>query len=338
MPTNVSDVKTKKTRRALVLGVNGQDGSYLAERLLNHGWIVFGVGRQAGSRWIPTVSNFSYHALDLRDIPVFSALLDEIRPNAVFHFAAVHGSAGFSYEDHWQEVHFVNTISVHAVLEYLRCTAPESILIYASSSKVFGKTLPIRITESCQRYSSCIYTTTKNSATDLIFYYRERHKIKAHVVWTFNHESPRRSSTYFVPRIVDTLAKSVLNPSYTNKIETLSFWSDWGDAEEFMDVIVCIAEKTPGSDLLLATGKTVWAEDFVRVLFDKYGCFWKNHLVEILTPLAERPKKWQADLSTLYAATNRSPVRTIFDVADDILRLNYSKAWEFARNSESRIV
>ncbi|MFI3155441.1 MAG: GDP-mannose 4,6-dehydratase [Methylococcaceae bacterium] len=327
MPIDVLSIPASKAGRALVLGVNGQDGSYLAERLLQSGWSVYGVGRQPTSRWLSPVPGFSYHALDLSNLSAFSALLHDIRPDAIFHFAAVHGSAGFSYEEHWKDVHSVNTISVHVILEYLRCGASGCTFIYASSSKVFGSTCSGQIAESSPRYSSCIYTITKNAATDLIVYYRKRHGIKASVVWTFNHESPRRDSTYFIPQIIDTLAKSILNRDYIGEIGTLSFWTDWGDAEEFMDIVVRIAEASPGTDLLLATGETLWAEDFVDTLFKKYGLCWKNHLTERLAPQSERSQKWQADLSALGTVT-LLPVRTIFDVADDMLRLNHPKAWE----------
>ena len=313
-----------------MLGVNGQDGSYLAEQLLNLGWEVFGIGRQKNSLWVPAVSGFKYHAFDLSDFSAFSALLLEIRPDVIFHFAAVHGSAGFSYEEHWKDIHSVNTISTHAILEYLRCVVHDGILVYASSSKVFGSTLPSTITESSPRNSSCIYTTSKNAATDLITYYRNRHGIKASVVWTFNHESPRRGYTYFIPKIVETLAKSILDRHHTSEIGTLSFWSDWGDAEEFMSIVLTIADKAPGTDLLLATGETLWAEDFVDTLFKKYGLDWKNHLIEKFVSHNERQQKWQVDLSALSAATHCYPVRTIFNVADDILRVNYPSVWKLA--------
>lgn len=337
MPPDVLGATRKAPRRALVIGVNGQDGSYIAERLLERGWTVLGIGRQPGSRWIPPGPNFSYHALDLTDLSALSALLDDTRPEAVFHFAAVHGSAGFSYESRWQDVHSVNTVSAHVILEYLRCNTPDGVLVYASSSKVFGTALSGKISEKSPRHSSCIYTTTKNAATDLIAYYRNTHRIKASAIWTFNHESPRRDASYFIPRIVDTLAKSIVDRQHTGEIRTLGFWSDWGDAEEFMDIAADIAEKSPTTDLLLATGETVWAEDFVDALFKKYGLCRKTHLTEQLTPQSERPPKWQADLSALSAATARRPVRTIFDIADDILRLNYPEAWKLATGLHSSV-
>ncbi|MFN3077959.1 MAG: GDP-mannose 4,6-dehydratase, partial [Alphaproteobacteria bacterium] len=92
--------------RALVLGVNGQDGSYLAEALLRRGYEVAGCGRQAQSRYLPesTTARFRYHRLDLTDAPALEGLLTALDPDVVFHFAAIHGAAGFAYEPLWGDV------------------------------------------------------------------------------------------------------------------------------------------------------------------------------------------------------------------------------------------
>lgn len=334
MPSNASPAP--RTRQAVVLGVNGQDGSYLAGRLLDLGWAVCGVGRQPESRWLPPAPGFRYAPLDLSQPADLAALLDDVRPQAVFHFAAVHGSAGFIYEDHWPEVHAVNTVSAHAVLEYQRKTAPDSVFVYASSSKVFGPELPACVSETSPRRSTCIYTTTKNAATDLIAYYRQRHGTKASVVWTFNHESPRRGDSYFVPRIVDVIARALLDRNHVASIGTLGFWSDWGDAAEFMDLVATIATAAPGRDFLLATGTTLWAEDAVDALFGHYGLDRQKHLIEAAAAPGARPQPWRADVSALAAAIGRRPLRTIHDVAADMLRLNHPQAWEQACTTRAK--
>lgn len=319
--------------RALVLGVNGQDGSYLAESLLARGWSVHGAGRQPESRWLGDARDFSYHALDLNDLGALSALLKTLRPGVIFHMAAVHGAAGFSYESHWQEAHSVNTLAAHAALEYLRCDAPDAVMIYASSSKAFGLTLPPMITESTPRSSTCIYSTTKNAATDLIGYYRQRHGIRASVVWTFNHESPRRGAEYFIPKIVTILANSILDPGFVGRIATLQFASDWGDAAEYMDIVADIAEKAPGNDFILASGTTWAARNFVEILFQRYQLRSEEHLIEQQVPPATCIANWHADPSALRNALGRTPQRSIFEVCDEILKCNHAEAWRQARTS-----
>jgi len=320
--------------RALVLGVNGQDGSYLAESLLARGWSVHGVGRQAESRWLGDTRDFSYHELDLTDIDAFSTLLKALQPDFIFHMAAVHGASGFPYESHWKEAHAVNTLAAHAVLEYLRANAHNAAMIYASSSKVFGLELPAVVTESSPRTSSCIYSTTKNAATDLIRYYRLRHRVRASVIWTFNHESPRRGGEYFIPNIVNILANSILDPGFVGRIGTLQFASDWGDAAEYMDILTDIAEKLPGEDFILASGTTWAAKEFVDALFQRYQLCSQVHLIEqqLASPVTS-PPDWHADLSTLRNKLGRIPQRGILQVCDEILKSNHPEAWRKTRTT-----
>ena len=314
-------------KRALVLGVNGQDGSYLAQHLIKTGCEVHGISRQCVSRWLDADSSFVYHCIDLTDVDALWKLLDEIRPDAIFHFAAVHGPAGFSYETHWRDVHAVNVVTVHALLEYQRSLKSEATLIYASSSKVFGEKLPSLITEYSPRYSTCIYTTTKNAATDLILYYRKQHKSKSSVIWTFNHESPRRGSNFFLPKIVDVLAKAIMDRSHTADITSLAFWGDWGDANEFMQLVATMPAGAPDNDVILATGKTIWAEEFVSALFAQFGLDWRVHLREKFTLREEGPERWKVEITKLGRLCGAVPVRTAFDVALDILKQKHPAAW-----------
>jgi GDPmannose 4,6-dehydratase len=328
MPETVASV-AGAPGHALVLGVNGQDGSYLAEQLLQSGWQVTGVGRQAGSRWVDASHpGFRYHGMDLTDDRALSALLLATGPTAVFHFAAVHGSAGFDYESRWRDVHAVNTLATHAVLEHLRCHAPDAVLVYASSSKVFRTAAGGVFNESSPRESTCIYSTTKNAATDLIAYYRNQHHAKVSVVWTFNHESPRRGESYFLPRIVNHLASALGDPGYVGEIASLSFWSDWSDARDFMAATAAIAQQAPGEDFVLASGRTLWAEDFVADLFERYGLQYQRHLAVKFPPEGGCPPAFSADTAKLRQRVTCPPMRPALEVAEDMLRRNHPTAWE----------
>jgi GDPmannose 4,6-dehydratase len=320
----------RPAKRALVIGVNGQDGSYLAQHLIDAHWEVHGLGRQEHSRWVKPKLGLHYHSINLSDADALWKLLKTLQPDAVFHFAAVHGAAGFSYESKWREVHAVNVVTVHAVLEYQRCIKPSATLIYASSSKVFGKKLFARISEHSPRYSTCIYTTTKNAATDLISFYRKQHQLKCSIIWTFNHESPRRGSSYFLPKIVDTLAKAIIEPKYTAEIDSLGFWGDWGDANEFMQLIANLPSSAAESDIIFATGRTIWAEDFVAALFGKFGLDWRAHLLERFPLIGNRPDRWYVDTTELQRHCGGVPARTMLEIATDMLQLCHPAAWRQA--------
>lgn len=323
-PSNI-----KASPLAVVLGVNGQDGSYLAEELLTHGWRVIGVGKQTNSRWVnPVLGGFVYEFVDLRDPEQLLHLLRLWRPQAVFHLAALHGPSGFSYENHWQEVHLVNTLSAHAVLEYLRVDAPDAALIYASSSKVFQTSLGGVISEATLRASACIYSTTKNAATDLIIYYRKTYGIKASVTWMFNHESPRRQGSFFLPRVVKALAGAILDEPEAGAVSSLSFWADWTDARDLMRLIRRIAKEAPGQDFILASGETIWAEDFVATLYGLFELSHQDKLKVHFSSANPRPPAFYVDNTKLQSLIGDFKLNSAVDVAVDILRINYPQAWE----------
>jgi len=172
---------------ALILGVNGQDGSYLAECLLTRGFAVLGVGRQAASRWVEA-PGFRYAAIDLADAMALDELLVAEKPDEIYHLAAVHGPAGYPYEAIWQSALAVNLGALHVCLEHIRTRAKLSRLFYASSVKVFGENPPAVIDEETPRVSDCLYGITKNAAFDLVRYYRARYDVWGSVGIFSNHD------------------------------------------------------------------------------------------------------------------------------------------------------
>lgn len=296
-----------RLRRALVLGANGQDGSYLVDHLLEQGWAVIGVGRQEISRrCAESECNYRYIQADIADQRYIYEQLSELSPDYVFHAAATHGMAGFVYEDVWDKVLQVNTQSVLAVLEYLRRNNSCG-LCYISSSKVFGTLDGAQINELSPKHSSCLYTISKNTSHDLINYYRAKHAVKASVVWTFNHESPRRGAEYFIPRLAQALVNAELNPSHYETFERLGFWGNWGSASEYMKILVDLADRQVFDDYILASSHTVWAEHLVQELFEARQLDWKNH-IRVKTPSEELlPPAFSVDLSKIKQLAGYAP-------------------------------
>ena len=307
---------------SLVLGVNGQDGSYLAESLIARGRRVVGVGRQEASRYVPNSKNFSYRQLDLVNLKEFVGLLNELLPNKIFHVAAIHGSHGFNYEEKWLEAHSVNTLTVHAILEYIRRTGGVGNLIYLSSSKAFRLPLPALVSESSERLWSCIYSITKNTATDLIHYYRATHGVSANVLWTFNHESDRRGEGYFIPKIVNCLASAIENPAHSEEFFTLNFLADWSDVAELMDIAIIASDTCSHEDFILASGETTFTRDLVKLLFAKFGLDYRNHIIE-KNPDEVNIVEWQADISKMSLMLGCQPKTSIYTICLKILESKY---------------
>ncbi len=298
-----------EVKQALVLGVNGQDGSYLAEALLGRGYTVTGVARQAQSRWVDS-SRFDYRQLDAGDAAALDRLLAEKMPSHLFHMAAVHGSAGFEYENVWGQALALNVGAVHTCLEHMRRRDQAARLFYPSSLKVFGDPPPAIVDEATPRQSTCLYSITKNAATDLIHQYRARHGAWACVGYFFNHDSPRRPDSYFLPRLARKIAASMRPGDSGPNIATLDFWCDWGSSQEFMDIVVDLVEQDVPRDVVFATGISVYAADLARDLAACVGA----PQPELPKRLAAKPSV-QGRINGMREAVGRTPRQNGLDVA-----------------------
>lgn len=303
---------------SLVLGSNGQDGSYLAEALIARGHDVVGVGYEPESVHIKPSANYRYITADLRDASSFSDLVATLRPDYAFHFAAIHGAAGFSYEALWRDMMAVNVLSLHVLLEHGRTEAPDLRVVYAGSSKIFPNPLAGVIDESSETRATCLYGIGKIAARDLMAHYRAQHGIRSTNLILFNHESPRRPPEFLLPTLARTIAAAERDPKTRTAIKTLDFRIDWGAADEFMDIVCDIAEKTDAPEFVLASGTTWHGRQAAKYLFEAHGLDAGKHLVETLDPLDPGPE-FRVSLDRLKAAIGRKPEKDIGQIVDEMI-------------------
>ncbi len=297
----------------LVLGVNGQDGSYIADVLLERGHAVTGVGQQAVSRWVDS-TRFNYIQLNAADAAALTGLLSHLMPDQIYHMAAVHGSSGHIYEAGWRQALALNVGSVHTCLEHMRLRSPATRLFYPSSLKVFGNPPPAEIEETTPRVSTCLYSITKNAATELIHYYRSRHGSWACVGYYFNHDSPRRPASYFLPRLTAQIAAAMKHNETAPGVATLDFWCDWGSSREFMELTVDLLDLAAPRDVIMATGRPVYAADLARNLAESVGV-----ALPPAPPRTHDAPLVRARLEGLQRAVGRLPRNGALDVARWIL-------------------
>jgi len=309
--------------RALVVGANGQDGTFLVRHLLAKEYHVAGIGRQDRSRRQVASSLFTYHRVDLNRVDELTSVLELMQPDLIFHTAAVHTSAGGSYEAMFDSVLRVNVASVHAILEYMRKQG-HARLCYASSAKVFGSPLPSSIDETTPLKIQCLYSISKNAAFQLIEFYRKTHAVNASVVHLFNHESEFRPSDFFIPKLVEALALALGDVRHVAELNTLDFYCDWGSAEEYMDIVVAILERGANEDFVLARGEAIYARDLARRLFAKFGLNHETHIRERSSVSDSGQRPYRVDLSKLKKHMHRVPEVDIETVCTDILRKNFN--------------
>jgi GDPmannose 4,6-dehydratase len=311
-------MNASSTLGALVLGVNGQDGSYLAEELLRRGYAVTGIGRQGQSRYVGAASRFRYVALDLEHSGDLDQLVADCNPDVAFHMAAVHGSSGFCYEPVWRSMMAVNVLALHVLLEHARLRRPDMRIIYASSAKIFPGPLSGIIDETMQPAATCLYGIGKIASLDLIRQYRDQHRVAGSNLFLFAHESVRRPSAFFLPTIARCISAALGDKRAKGDLRTLSFLADWSSAPELMDIAVDIAEKAAGLDFVLASGKTWRARDAVDAMFRRYGLDYRDHVRESDARRDPGPE-FHVSLARLKRMIGREPIRDIFSIVDEML-------------------
>lgn len=305
--------------KAMVIGANGQDGTFLVRHLLRRHYEVAGIGRQQQSLWDISSSVFSYYQVDLGIEGLLSTVLSEYKPDLIFHVAAVHTSAGGQYESLYASVLKVNVASVHEVLEYMR-THSHVRLCYASSAKVFGSFLPSIVNEKTPIKNECLYSISKNNAFHLIDYYRKTHHISASVLYLFNHESELRTENFFIPKVLKILNQSLKDSDFSARVNTLDFYCDWGSAEEYMDIMIDVLEKTPREDYVLGRGECTYARKLVDELFALYELDYTKHIqqsVQERQPLSP----YNVDIRKLKQMIGRVPEITIKSLCMEIMHV-----------------
>ena len=183
---------------------------------------------------------------------------------------------------------------LHAVLEYARQSAYTVKIFYPSSAKVFGTPLAGTIDIDSPKLSTCLYSATKICAANLVEHYRRQHKIHASIGYLFNHDSPRRPGDFFLPRISHILNQAIEGKASLEQLHTLRFFCDWGSAKEFMRFAIKSLTFDEPCDFILATGKTVFAQDLASDLFAKYGLALDKYITEETT--TETGSHYQVDI------------------------------------------
>jgi len=304
--------------RSLVLGVNGQDGSYLAETLLARGHEVVGIGREADSAYVSASPAFRYVCADLRDADALAEWVAEVAPDQAFHVAAIHGAAGFAYEALWRDMMAVNVMALHVLLEHAHTAATNMRIVYAGSSKIFPSPLSGVLDENSAVRATCLYGIGKIAARDLMAYYRAQHGIRSTNLILFNHESPRRPPEYLLPTLARSIAAAKQDKQHRTKIKTLDFRVDWGAADEFMEIAADIAEKTDEPEFVLASGKTWHAREAANSLFALHGLEAQRHLVETLPPGDPGPE-FRVSLNRLEQVLGRRPQKDIGQIVNEMI-------------------
>ncbi len=270
------------TKRALITGLTGQDGSYLAELLLEKGYKVYGMVRRTST------VNFERIAHIQDDIEVVQGdLLDEMSlihllrdtdPDEIYNLAA----QSFVQTSWPQAVLTGETtaLGVTRILNAMREGAPEARFYQASSSEMFGKVQHVPQTEETPFYPRSPYGVAKVYGHWITVNYRESYNLHASSGILFNHESPRRGLEFVTRKITYGVARIAKGLETELRLGNLDARRDWGFAGDYVEMMWRMLQQDVADDYVVATGETHSVEEFCRLAFTRAGLTWQDHVVQ----------------------------------------------------------
>ena len=269
-------------KKALITGVTGQDGAYLAEFLLAKGYEVHGIKRRASSFNTQRIDHlfrdlheenvkFNLHYGDLTDATNLIRIIQEIQPDEIYNLGAMsHVKVSFDTPEYVANVDGLGSLRLLEAIRILGLT--EKTKIYqASTSELYGKVQEVPQTEKTPFYPRSPYGVAKIYAYWITINYREAYNMFACNGILFNHESPLRGETFVTRKITMATAKIALGLQDVLYIGNLNSQRDWGHAKDYIEAMWLILQQEKPDDYVIATGVTTRVRDFVKMSFAECG-------------------------------------------------------------------
>ena len=271
-------------KKALITGITGQDGSYLAEFLLEKGYQVHGIVRRvafedSGHRvWrIRHILNeLRLHSASLDSYPSLLDVVDKVKPDECYHLAS-QSFVSYSFEDEFSTIS-TNINGTHYILSAIKRKAPKCRFYFAASSEMFGRVKETPQDENTSFYPCSPYGISKVAGFDLTRNYRDAYGIFAVSGISFNHESPRRGLEFVSRKITNAAARIKLGLDKELRVGNLEAKRDWGFAGDYVRAMWLMLQQNKPDDYVLATGQTHSVRDFIKSAFDYVGLDWKKYV------------------------------------------------------------
>jgi GDPmannose 4,6-dehydratase len=276
-------------KKALITGITGQDGSYLAELLLRKGYEVHGIIRRASTFNTERIDHlyqdphvngvrFFLHYGDIADSTNLIKLLYRIQPDEIYHLAAQsHVRVSFDIPEYTGDVTGLGTIRI---LEAIRETGLKTKFYQASSSEMYGKIQEVPQRETTPFYPRSPYAAAKVYAYWVTVNYRESYGIFACNGILFNHESPRRGETFVTRKVSRAVARIQAGLDEKVYLGNLDSKRDWGYAKEYVEAMWLMLQQDTPDDYVIATGETHSVRELVQEAFTYAGLDWKRHVAK----------------------------------------------------------
>ena len=320
-----------KHKKALITGITGQDGSYLAEYLLSMGYEVHGIVRRVALedpthhlwRLLPIATRLYLHSGTLDSFPSLYKILREVQPDECYHLAA-QSFVSISFEDEFSTMQ-TNINGTHHLLAAIKDSYPNCRIYFAGSSEMFGKVEETPQSETTRFHPRSVYGITKVAGFELTRNYREAYGLFACTGILFNHESPRRGFEFVTRKITSTAARIKLGLEKELRLGNVESQRDWGFSGEYVKMMHAMLQQNEPEDFVIGTGKTHSVRDFIKIVFEELELNYEDHL--IIDPRFYRPTEVELLVANPAKARNKlgwNPRINFKELALSMVRADYN--------------
>ncbi len=319
-----------KKKKALITGITGQDGSYLAEHLLSLGYEVHGIVRRVALedpthhlwRLLSIADQLNFHSGTLESFPALYKILRNVQPDECYHLAA-QSFVSISFEDEFSTMQ-TNINGTHYLLAAIKDTAPECRFYFAGSSEMFGMVEETPQRETTRFHPRSVYGITKVAGFELTRNYREVYNLFTCTGILFNHESPRRGFEFVTRKISSTAARIKLGLEKELRLGNIDAKRDWGFSGEYVQMMHSMLQQDNPDDFVIGTGETHSVREFVQIVFEDLKLNYEDFLV--IDQRFYRPAEVEilvADPSKAREKLGWDPKVTFTEIALKMVRYDY---------------
>ncbi|MDD5431394.1 MAG: GDP-mannose 4,6-dehydratase [Candidatus Omnitrophica bacterium] len=272
-------------KKAFITGIDGQDGSYLAEFLLKKDYKVYGMVRRVAledpehqlGRLKHILNRIKLYPASLESYASIFSVIDKIKPDECYHLAA-QSFVSYSFEDEFSTIN-TNISGTHYVLSAIKERVPKCKFYFAASSEMFGKVREVPQNENTPFHPRSPYGISKVAGFDLTRNYREAYGLFACNGILFNHESPRRGFEFVTRKITNRVAEIKLGLAKELRLGNLEAKRDWGFSGDYVEAMWMMLQQAKPDDYVIATGETHSVKEFAEMAFRFVGLDWKKYVV-----------------------------------------------------------
>ena len=273
-----------KIKKALITGITGQDGSYLAEFLLKKKYKVYGIVRRVALedethrlwRIKHLLKKIELKSASLESYASLVKIIQKIKPDEIYHLGA-QSYVSYSFEDEFSTLN-TNINGTHYILSAIKDFSPKTKFYFAGSSEMFGKVQKSKQDENTRFYPRSAYGISKVAGFELTRNYREAYNIFACTGILFNHESPRRGFEFVTRKISSSVAKIKHGKQDHLYLGNMSAKRDWGHARDYVKAMWLMLQQKKPLDFVIGTGKMHSVKDFAKLAFATAGLNYKKYI------------------------------------------------------------